>query len=69
MVILFVFFVFSKKLVCHLFSSSEQKRNGETEILGQLGCSTAEYYDMLLKNVSISCFKIVTSTNVLLAEH
>ncbi|XP_073489275.1 Fanconi anemia group C protein isoform X1 [Aquarana catesbeiana] len=40
-----------KKLVCHLFSSSEQKRNGETEILGQLGCSTAEYYDMLLKNI------------------
>ncbi|KAM5193741.1 Fanconi anemia group C protein isoform 2-T2 [Mantella aurantiaca] len=39
-----------KNIVCHLFSSSEQ-RNGAAEVIAQLGCSTAEYYDELLKNI------------------
>ncbi|XP_072271078.1 Fanconi anemia group C protein isoform X2 [Pyxicephalus adspersus] len=43
-----------QNLVCHLFSSSDQKRNKEVEIIAQLGCSTAEYHDKLLKNIMSS---------------
>ncbi|XP_075067184.1 Fanconi anemia group C protein isoform X2 [Mixophyes fleayi] len=40
-----------KNLVCHLFSSSGQGRDGDAEIIAQLGCTTDDYYDKLLKNI------------------
>ncbi|XP_018413374.1 PREDICTED: Fanconi anemia group C protein [Nanorana parkeri] len=49
-----------KNLVCHLFTSSEQKRNGEMEVIAQLQCSTVEYYDKLLKNIISSLIIQIT---------
>ncbi|XP_063769820.1 Fanconi anemia group C protein [Pseudophryne corroboree] len=40
-----------KNLVCHLFSSCGQGRVENTEMIAQLGCTTADYYDKLLKNI------------------
>ncbi|XP_068093533.1 Fanconi anemia group C protein isoform X2 [Hyperolius riggenbachi] len=52
-----------KNLVCHLFTPSGEKRDGNAEIIAQLGCSSADYYDTLLKNIISSFLVLLRKSN------